>query len=57
MSMRDPMTWALAALSVIFVALVVALLAGVRIPGAVVGGLLIVVVLAAIWISRNSKHI
>ncbi len=57
MSMRDPMTWALVALSVIFVALVVTLLAGVQIPGAVVGGLLIVVVLAAIWTGRNSKHI
>ena len=57
MSMRDPMTWALVALSVVFVALVVALLAGVRIPGVVVGGLLIVVVLAAIWIGRNSTYI
>ena len=57
MSMRDPMTWALVALSVIFVVLVVALLVGVRIPGAVVGGLLIVVVLAAIWIGRNSTYI
>ena len=55
--MKNPVNWALAVLVAVFVAMLVAYISGVRVPGAVTALLLVGALLLGAWISRYSRSI